>query len=647
MVALAGSNLTGNTSTATGTTPKATTNAKDNHAKSDNTSTKTNAKETPKKADNKATTSTKTETATKPKTGTGSDVKEDTGTKSNNPSSNKSDTKKNKPAKNNAGSGTKETPVSVDKTAAPANTVIPTVKPVNVSGSPDDRKPIYNLNTKSGKENIADVVANAAGIPPAILKGVITQESTWNVNAVSGVGAYGLTQLMPGTAKEMGVNPYDPIDNMRGGAKYLSQLFDKYGNWNDALAAYNMGPNGYDKVLKGKRTLPNETAKYVPLVLGYAEKYGSIDANPAVRAINKATAAAGASTGLVPLPGPGKLEPLGATTPPAKPDSGLTTRKVTTVKIDPLTGLPAVSYDAPGDGPLPWFPSNFSGSPDDRDSGGTVKDVTTVYVSPDGSTRTPQRAGDVPLPPGVTPASVATTWFQKVLGKPAANANLLPGVTVAGKVAKAPIGGATKIAGGVTAPVAISRGASVAAPALFAGTPIIIHGGTAQPATFADVMSLGLVGANEVLPPDPTPLDSGTPGSLGVPIAGGAIGGGGGITPPIDTGTPDQSNAVSFTQPSQLAPGTGVTPPSSGGGDGSSIPVRHTPFTLADASGSPFAPQYFNLDDFLGALGTGGKKTAANIGTGAKSQASPNVALILGILAAGGAAFYFWKVKKP
>lgn len=92
-------------------------------------------------------------------------------------------------------------------------------------------------------EALLKQAAAGANISPALLSALVWQESRWNPQAVSPKGAMGLAQLMPATARDLGVNPADPAANLIGGARYLRMLLDQFdGNVEKALAAYNAGP---------------------------------------------------------------------------------------------------------------------------------------------------------------------------------------------------------------------------------------------------------------------------------------------------------------------------------------------------------------------------------------------------------------------
>ena len=89
---------------------------------------------------------------------------------------------------------------------------------------------------------LAAEIALTENVPPALFLALIEAESGFDIDAISSQGAIGLTQLMPGTAEELGVDPEDPVQNLTGGARYLAAQFKRFGAWDLALAAYNAGP---------------------------------------------------------------------------------------------------------------------------------------------------------------------------------------------------------------------------------------------------------------------------------------------------------------------------------------------------------------------------------------------------------------------
>jgi soluble lytic murein transglycosylase-like protein len=119
--------------------------------------------------------------------------------------------------------------------------------------------------TGSTPDGHVDRVEQDYGLPQGLVHAVIHQESRGRVNAVSVKGALGLMQLMPGTAAQLGVNPYDPEQNVRGGARYLRQQIDRFGSIPLALAAYNAGPGA---VLRYGGIPPyRETQNYVSTIM--------------------------------------------------------------------------------------------------------------------------------------------------------------------------------------------------------------------------------------------------------------------------------------------------------------------------------------------------------------------------------------------
>jgi soluble lytic murein transglycosylase-like protein len=108
--------------------------------------------------------------------------------------------------------------------------------------------------------------ANRYGVPTDLALAVAQAESSYNPSAVSSKGAIGLFQLMPATARELGVDPRIPEQNIDGGVRYLKQMYNRFGDWTLALAAYNAGPGN---VAKYNNTVPpfGETKSYVAKIL--------------------------------------------------------------------------------------------------------------------------------------------------------------------------------------------------------------------------------------------------------------------------------------------------------------------------------------------------------------------------------------------
>lgn len=151
-----------------------------------------------------------------------------------------------------------------------------------ISGSFRD---VFGSKFKSVSEDMDQIFEEAAdrfGISSRLLKAVAKAESNFNPRAVSHAGAMGVMQLMPGTAKNLGVtDPYDARQNIMGGAKYLKENLDRFGDVRLALAAYNAGPNSVQKY--GGVPPYSETQNYVKKIMA---DLGSGDAIYANRTVN-------------------------------------------------------------------------------------------------------------------------------------------------------------------------------------------------------------------------------------------------------------------------------------------------------------------------------------------------------------------------
>ena len=123
--------------------------------------------------------------------------------------------------------------------------------------------------------NEINAAAARHGISPALLAGLVQQESNFNPSARSHAGATGLTQLMPATARSLGVSDAtDPLQALEGGAKYLKQMLDQFGgDQRLALAAYNAGPGAVQRF--GGIPPYAETQNYVEKVLANTARYAA------------------------------------------------------------------------------------------------------------------------------------------------------------------------------------------------------------------------------------------------------------------------------------------------------------------------------------------------------------------------------------
>ena len=121
-------------------------------------------------------------------------------------------------------------------------------------------------------DGLIGLTAREHRLQPALVKAVIAAESNFDPDAVSRRGAQGLMQLMPETAAALGVaDPLQPLENVRGGTRYLRLMIDRYGALERALAAYNAGPSAVDR--HGGIPPYPETRDYVQRVLTYYRHY--------------------------------------------------------------------------------------------------------------------------------------------------------------------------------------------------------------------------------------------------------------------------------------------------------------------------------------------------------------------------------------
>jgi soluble lytic murein transglycosylase-like protein len=133
-------------------------------------------------------------------------------------------------------------------------------------GETEEAVPAFRGSYRGEYLDVAKAAAVKHGVPEDLFLRLVQQESGWNPAAVSVKGATGLAQLMPGTAEILGVDINDPKANLEGGARYLRMMYDKFGSWKLALAAYNAGPGAVEQ----HDGIPPyaETENYVKAILG-------------------------------------------------------------------------------------------------------------------------------------------------------------------------------------------------------------------------------------------------------------------------------------------------------------------------------------------------------------------------------------------
>lgn len=124
----------------------------------------------------------------------------------------------------------------------------------------------YNGRYRGEYLDMARSAARQHSVPEDLFLRLVQQESNWNPNAKSHKGALGLAQLMPATARALGVDPKKPRQNLEGGARYLAKQYRKFGSWKLALAAYNAGPEAVEKY--GGIPPYRETQNYVKKIWG-------------------------------------------------------------------------------------------------------------------------------------------------------------------------------------------------------------------------------------------------------------------------------------------------------------------------------------------------------------------------------------------
>ncbi len=137
---------------------------------------------------------------------------------------------------------------------------------VTIPGQGDQDSPRFTGRYNGPYLELARAAATRHNVPADLFLRLVQQESGWNNGARSSKGAMGLAQLMPETARRLGVDPTDPAQNLEGGARYLRQQYNTFGTWRLALAAYNAGPGAVQQ--HGGVPPYAETRNYVRVIWG-------------------------------------------------------------------------------------------------------------------------------------------------------------------------------------------------------------------------------------------------------------------------------------------------------------------------------------------------------------------------------------------
>jgi soluble lytic murein transglycosylase-like protein len=168
---------------------------------------------------------------------------------------------------------TPATPAPPTSATAPAAPTVPAIGTLPPAGPPSIVTQDWAEGLPPQGRQWVDEIARAAertDLDPRLLAALVWTESSFNASAVSPAGAVGLTQLMPTTAAGLHVDPWDPEQNLLGGARFLAGLQRRFGSVEVALAAYNAGPGRVSDV----GGVPPETWDYVHRVLDYYETLG-------------------------------------------------------------------------------------------------------------------------------------------------------------------------------------------------------------------------------------------------------------------------------------------------------------------------------------------------------------------------------------